>query len=177
MVTELQTAGYATVRRLSTCIMYYSAHTGSNTGCEENGFQLKEKERRRGAVRKMERREKWENISSSNSFALIWIPSEMSGEVGQWDLESLCCFFFFFFFLPLSTYSLVNGKWAMRLGEGKMMSYGEWVNKSKRKKERKPRQAEWWFGASLGSLTSWLRHPDKEGERRGEGRERFVSAL
>lgn len=58
VVTELQTAGYATVRRLSTCIMYYSAHTGSNTGCEENGFQLKEKERRRGAVRKMERREK-----------------------------------------------------------------------------------------------------------------------
>lgn len=48
MVTELQTAGYATVRRLSTCIMYYSAHTGSNTGCEENGFQLKEKERREG---------------------------------------------------------------------------------------------------------------------------------
>ena len=85
-------------------------------------------------------------------------------------------FFFFFFFLPLSSYSLVNGKWAMRLGEGKMMSYGEWVNKSKREKERKkrkekkkkPRQAEWWFGASLGSLTSWLRRPDKEGERRGK---------
>lgn len=48
MVTELQTTGYATVRRLSTCIMYCSAHTGSNTGCEENGFQLKEKDRAGG---------------------------------------------------------------------------------------------------------------------------------
>lgn len=51
MVTELQTAGYTTVRRLSTCIMYCSAHTGSNAGCEENGFQLKEKEKE-GVVRK-----------------------------------------------------------------------------------------------------------------------------
>lgn len=70
-----------------------------------------------GEVKKKER----ENISSSNSFALIWIPSEMSAEVGQWDLESLCLFFppiFILFF-----YSLVNGKWAAQIGEGKMMSW------------------------------------------------------
>ena len=48
VVTELQTAGYAMVRRLSTCIRHCSAHTGSNMGCEENGFELKEKEEEGG---------------------------------------------------------------------------------------------------------------------------------
>lgn len=49
----------------------------------------------------------------------------MSGEVGQWDLESLCAVFFF---LSPPSLLILSCQWeneAMRLGEGKMMSYGE----------------------------------------------------
>lgn len=123
------------------------------------------RKRRRGVVTK--RGGKWENISSSNSFALIWIPSEMSGEVGQWDLESLCCFFFSPS-LSLSSYSLVNGKWAMRLGEGKMMSYRECV--SEKERERKRQKAGWVvvWGLSWGLSPADCETQTKRGRGKGK---------
>lgn len=165
VVTELQTAGCATVRRLSTCIMYCSAHTGSNMGCEENGFQLKEKEKE-GVARKTEG-EKWENISSSNSFALIWIPSEMSLEVGQWDLESLWCFFSLS--LPLSL--ILSCQWkmsnAIRRGEDDEL---ERVSEKERAKEREQRKTGWWwFGPLAGpSPADWETQTKRESERKGK---------
>lgn len=94
---KVKTPGYATVRRLSTCIMYCSAHAGSNAGGEMASSGKSKRRRRRRVSRKMGGGGGGEggiSSSSSNSFALIWIPSEMSAEVGQWDLESLCCFLF-----------------------------------------------------------------------------------
>lgn len=97
-------------------------------------------------------------------FALMWIPTEMSGKVGQWDLKSLCSFFLLFFSPhSLLSFSLVNGKWAIRLGEGKMMSERKKQQSEEEEVEKKTRGHgwEWWFGSSHRSLTSWRRIQDK----------------
>ncbi len=71
----------------------------------------------------------------------------MSGEVGQWDLESLCCFF------PplLPSLLILSCQWkmsnAIRRGED-----DELRRVSGEKQERKKKgQAEWWFGPLSGS--------------------------
>lgn len=139
VATKLQTAGYATLRRLSTCMMYCSAHTGSNAGWEGNGFQLKDT----GAVggRGCE-----EHISSSNSSANdskwnVWWSRSMG-------FRKFVLFFFSFSPRSLSSYSLVNRKWEMRLRAGEMMSCGDWGKKSKRMEE--VRRAERRSGPPVG---------------------------
>lgn len=114
------------------------------------------------------RGEKWENISSSNSFALIWIPSEMSGEVGQWDFQK---FVLYFFFLSPSLL-ILSCHWKMSNairsgGDDELERESEW----KRATERE-RKTEDWLSGGLG--LSWVPYQLTERPRqwkRERGRE------
>lgn len=115
------------------------------------------RERKEGAVGKMV-----VGFSSSSSFALIWIPSEMSAEVGQWDLESLCCFSSPF--IPSCQWKMSN---AIRRG-------GD--DELQREKARERKERDWVAGSRL----TWVLHqptgdPDKGSEKEGK-RDRYLCA-
>lgn len=135
VVTELQTTGYATVRHLSTCITYCRAHIGWNKGCEGKWLPTKEGEREGGGY------EEDGGGKMRKHFSFQLFCTNMNSQWNVWRSRSMGFrkFVRVFFFLLLSTYSLVNGKWAMRLGRGEDDELERVSEKRERKKKTEDR--------------------------------------